>query len=219
MSYRHFLGMKSLVCAAVISLPCMAETDVGPQRIINVNAASTRTEGQFQLTQNSATPTLAVPKQDVDFDNTTSYSVGGGVESYQARFMLEYYYTQADVDALNLATGTVAAEQKSQALYYSGYWVPDILYGVKGILGLGVGYAEQKFNVPQYSQIKDEGLTYKFSAGLEYGLIKHLSIYAAVEQIYFKDQEDTVTASSDEAVAFVTNNEQTRYAIGVNFRF
>lgn len=189
-----------------------------PKRVISLNIASVDTSGDYGSSN-------GIPKTALDYASTTGYSIGWGIEDRDTRFMLEYYLSQAKVESPPFPVGNGQSQLKIQSLFYSGYWVPNILWGVKGILGAGIGYSEQTLNNVQLGEFSDRGWSFKASAGLEYSVMPNFSVYTLAEGLYHDDIKDSVsfpaegTASAGVADRTLSGSEQLRIALGINFRY
>lgn len=153
-------------------------------------------------TLNFAFGQTAVEADGLSLDDTTLLSLGWGVQHKQARFVLEYYHATTD-------TSDGSTELATDALYYSGYWLPTLYRGVKGVLGAGLGYAQQ--DASGAIDGKEGDFSYKLSVGLEYQVFPRLSVYGVFEQLNLGDMRDET--------AIITGTEQQRLALGVNYYF
>lgn len=206
-------------------ITCNSAADVIPDAdgavsVISVNVGSTDTSGKYSFNSNSDTTNTPL-----DYASSTGLSLAWGIEDTSGRFMLEYYYSDAEVESPPFAQQGGLPHLKTHSLFYSGYWVPNIFWGIKGILGAGIGHSIQTLTHTQLPELEDHGWSLKTSAGLEYAVMGRLSVYALAEGILIHDMEDRVNHTSDNASTTkavkrsISGNEQVRLSLGVNFRF
>lgn len=213
---------------AALALSCSAAAQTaerGASRVLTLNLASVDPSSNYQLTPQANESGVSGVDQALSFASTEGITLGFGIEDRGGRFMLEYYYANSDIEAPPFAVTDDTATHRTHTLFYSGYWVPDIYWGLKGILGAGIGYGEQTLTNTQAGDLEDRGWAYKFSGGLEYALLQNLSIYGLIERIYFDDLYDQVSVAGQGDSAAVSSrrqlqdSEQTRMALGINYRF
>lgn len=208
---QKWMATALLVCISGNSVAeAIAES---PQYVLSVNIGSADMSGDFGT---RAGESISQTPFDVSSDN--SYSVALGIENTKARAMLEYYVTETGFDSAPLTAG----ELKTESIFYSGYWVPEIYRGIKGILGGGIGYSRHALDNIGPDNLKESDWAFKVSAGLEYGPLPNLSIYALADLMFHEGVNDYVTQDATPPVVIqrtISSLEQTRLAFGINFRF
>lgn len=220
MTSTDYCKWTTVILTACLSCNSLADVTADEAvRIATINVGSVETSGDYRFTTDSTT---GAP---LEYESSLGLSVAMGIEDGSGRFMLEYYYADPKIELPPFAVDEGSPRMKTHSIFYSGYWVPDILWGVKGILGAGIGYSHQTLTNAQLAELEDHGWSLKASAGLEYAVIKNLSVYALAEGIFLHDMEDrvdytaegsTVEGTADRAVR---GNEQVRLALGINLRY
>lgn len=220
MSTRFSQWITALV-AGLASCHSLAQAVVDePQRVISFNLGSADTSGTY-----SSVTTTSAREVDLDYASSPGFAIAWGIEDERGRVLLEYYRSDVEVESAPFAASGGAPELQVQSIFYSGYWVPDIYWGIKGILGAGVGYSEQSLDNARMGEIRDGGLSFKASVGLEYALFKTLSVYLLAESIYLGDVEDRVNLPSSGGTGggiteiTIDGNKQERLALGINWRY
>lgn len=207
----HFPKWTIALAAALVSSHSLAETvAVDPSYVVSINLSTLETSGDYGLSTDEASGHSAL-----DYASSTGYSLGWGIEDQSGRFMLEYYYSAVDIQSPPFEIASDRSRLKTHSLFYSGYWVPNIVWGVKGILGAGIGYSEQTLENAQLGKLRDRSLSVKASVGLEYAVVNRLSIYALAEGLFYGDVKDEAGGAD----RMLSDNEQLSYALGVNFRY
>lgn len=217
---------SSLVATLLVSCSALAQpaTEL-PNRVLSLNLANIEASARYRLSAEQNELGITSSDADVGFASAEGAALAWGIEDGNGRVMLEYYYSDINLDYTPFASTGGTPSLQTHGLFYSGYWVPDIYWGVKGILGGGIGYAEQTLKNAQPDDLSERGWAYKFSGGLEYALIRNLSLYLLVERIHFNDINDNVELSGADDPATVAarrelqDNEQTRVGLGINFRY
>lgn len=206
------------ILATCISCNAIAENVVDKTRyVLGVNAGSVDTSGDFGLRVNDN-----ISESTLNISSETGYSVGWGIENSSARFMLEYYVTEADIESPSFNAGNATAVWETESMFYSGYWTPDIYWGIKGILGAGIGYSRHTLSNATPAKMKESDWAFKASAGIEYGVIRHLSIYALAEQLFHSSVGDYVADNGTPPVVSqrsFSGLEQSRLSFGINYRY
>lgn len=217
----HISKWAAALLTTFISCNALAEV-VTPRSaaVISVNVGSTDTSGTYGFSGGESAQEV-----DLDYESGIGLALGWGVEDGNARFMLEYYHARADIDSPPFAVSNGSPRLEIQSLFYSGYWVPDIYWGIKGILGAGVGYSRQTLDNAALGKLSDHGWSFKASAGLEYAVINNLSVYVLAEGLFHDEIEDRVSYTAEGSTT-VTNaeraidgSEQLRFGLGINLRY
>lgn len=197
-----------------ISCGSIADDVVEPPRhVLGLNTGSTDTSGDFSSRTNGDTSQSAF-----DVSSDTSYAVAWGIENTKARVMLEYYVTETNIESLSPGN----AELKTESIFYSGYWIPNIYWGIKGILGGGIGYSRHTLSNVALGNMKESDWSFKASAGVEYGVLRNLSIYALADLLFHSSVGDYVTPNATPPAVTqrtISGLEQSRLSFGVNFRY
>lgn len=221
MTSIDYCKWTTVVLTACLSCNSLADvTTNDTARIATINVGSVETSGDYRF--NSGSSNTGAP---LEYESATGLSLGFGIEDGSARFMLEYYYADPKIALPPFTADEGNPRMKTHSLFYSGYWVPDILWGVKGILGAGIGYSHQTLTNAQLAELEDHGWSLKASAGLEYAVMKNLSVYALAEGIFLHDMEDQVDYTAEGATVegtadrAIRGNEQVRLALGINLRY
>lgn len=207
----------------MLPVAAMAEVNTDlTQLVVSINAGSYDTSTDFRMASASnveedSPPTIAEGALDLSSD--TGYSLAAGIENSRMRIMLELYHSEAPVNASPLVVGAGASELETRSIYYSGYWLPDIYWGIQGILGAGIGYSRHYLTGNLVDELKDGGWSLKASAGLEYGINSSLSVYGLAEMMFHKDLEEQWSSQTTDYEFIFSGHEQTRLAVGLNYRF
>lgn len=152
----------------------------------------------------------------VSLGSGESFVLGWGVANKSSRFLLEYYYSAVDA-------GESDSLDKS-SLFYSGYWTPILPYGFSAIAGVGLGITYINLSGDDdlgTSALKDNGLEYKLSLGLEYRLNEKIEFYGLFEKIYGDEYSDkyTPTGGGAQLAAKFKDDDQSRFSLGVNYYY
>lgn len=216
---NHSYQWAAALLATFMSCNSSAEVVVHePMRVLSVNVASVDTSGDYGSSN-------GVQEAALEYASATGYAIAWGIEDRNTRFMLEYYLSQANVESPPFAVENGQSQLEVHSLFYSGYWVPDIIWGVRGILGAGIGYSEQTLSNMQLGELSDRGWSFKASAGLEYAVLPNFSVYTLAEGLFHDDIEDSVSvqaedmASTGVADRSLSGSQQLRIAVGINFRY
>lgn len=209
---QKWMATALLACISGNSLAADAVAEP-PRYVLSVNTGSADTSGDFGTRAGEN-----ISQSAFDVSSDTSYSVAWGIENSKARVMLEYYVTETEFDSAPLASG----ELKTESIFYSAYWIPDIYWGIKGILGGGIGYSRHALSNIGPDNLKESDWAFKVSAGLEYGPLPNLSIYALADLMFHESVGDYTTLDATPPVVLqrtISGLEQSRLAFGINFRF
>ncbi len=154
--------------------------------------------------------------ESLNFDSGTSVALGWGVGSETSRFMFEFYSSSIDFNS--------SESLDKSSVFYSGYWTPTLLFGIKGIVGGGVGVSY--IELPERASLgspkfKNRGVEYKLSLGLDYQLNPKIGFYTLVEHIRGDDYTDSYLAADGETakVAAFADDDQVRASVGLTFSF
>lgn len=156
--------------------------------------------------ENPVTTTTVLNNEESDL-----IAISWGVTDETARFVFEYYYQNMDLEGL-------PAEYTKHAIYYSGYWTPNLyLPRLRGILGAGIGGAELSLSSEDslVDDFKDREFQYKLTAGLEYRLNKAIAIFGTYEQHYTRKYSHW----AERRQVDVKDGDQTLVQIGLTARF
>lgn len=211
------------VASLLISCSALADPERLTNQVISINYSSIENSGSYRVTPYADNDEVAVDAE-LEYSSEAGPALGWGIEQRNSRFMLEYYRSASDIEAAPFPVADATAERELQSVFYSGYWIPDIYWGLKGIVGAGVGYSEQTLNSSQ-GKFRERGWSYKISAGLEYAVLNNLSLYVLAENVFLREVDDEISISSGEGMTAVNamraldEGEQTRLGLGVNFRF
>ncbi len=222
---RKSLTFSLFTCLLPLAAVAEATEVVGETThwVAGFNVGSYDTSSDYRFTHatsvdgETSAPTIAEGALDLPSD--TGYSLAAGIENGTMRIMLELYHSEVSVNASPLVFDGGASELETRSLYYSGYWLPDIYEGIKGILGAGVGYSRHYLSGNLVDELKDGGWSLKASAGLEYAINGRLSVYGLAEKMFHKDLEEQWSAETNNFTFAFSGHEQTRLAIGLNYRF
>ncbi len=192
--------------------------------VLGFNVGSYDTSVDYRFTHATSVDGVAgaptVTEGALDLPSDTGYSLAAGIESSTLRIMLELYHSDVSVNASPLAFDGAASELETRSIYYSGYWLPDIYWGIQGILGAGVGYSRHYLSGNLVAdELKDGGWSLKATAGLEYGINSRLSVYGLAEKMFHKELEEQWSTGTNNFTFSFSGHEQTRLAIGLNYRF
>lgn len=191
-----------------------------PAAVLSVNIGSTDTKGAYGFNDGES-----IQEADLEYASSIGLALGWGIEDRNARFMLEYYHARPELESPPFAVDDGDSRLQIQSLFYSAYWVPNIYWGIKGILGAGVGYSKQTLDNAQLGKLSDHGWSFKASAGLEYAVINNLSVYVLAEGLYHDDIEDRVdytvegSTTVTSAERAIDGSEQLRFGLGINLRY
>lgn len=211
------IPIRKLIASALltgVSCSSIADAVIEPPRyVLGGNIGSMDTSGDYGSRTDGS-----IDKSPLDVSSDTGYSIAWGIENNTARVMLEYYATEADIESTPLETGQL----KTESIFYSGYWIPDIYWGIKGILGAGVGYSRHTLSNVARRNMKESDWSFKASAGLEYGVHRNLAIYALADRLFHSSVGDYLTENGTPPVVTqrtLSGLEQSRLSFGINFRY
>ena len=218
--YTDFAKWTAGLLMAFVSVNSLAEvTRDLPRQVIGVSFGSVDTSGDYRFSGASSSAAA------IDFASSPSYSLVWGIEDANARFAFEYYHAEAEIESPPFDVTGAPAELITQSLFYSGYWTPGIRWGIRGILGAGIGYSQHQLNNTTLTELEEQSWSLKASAGLQYGITRMLSVYGMAENIIHDDLEDRVTypavgdTPGGTAGRSISGNKQLRVAVGLNIRF
>lgn len=215
--------LGTAVAGLLISCSALAQPEQSTFQVISVSYSTIEDSGRYRLTPDGASSALPIDAE-LEYDSAAGAALAWGIEQNNSRFMLEYYRSASDIESAPFPTSDAVAERELQSIFYSGYWVPTIYWGLKGIVGAGVGYSQQTLNSSQGS-LRERGFSYKISAGLEYAVVNNLSVYILAENVFLREVDDEIAVAAGETTAAFSANraledgEQTRLGMGINFRF
>jgi hypothetical protein len=199
-------SMKAMLAAGLL---CLAVQSNATEALLTLSiGGQSADEGTFSVSGQSA-------QEVVTFDSGESIAIGWGVGDDNAKFLFEYYYSSIDINSLE--------SLDKSSLFYSGYWTPELYFGIKGVLGAGVGitYIDLPRSGAGSTAFKDRELEYKFSIGLEYQLCKSVGVYGLYERIYGNEYSDTYLLAGDAGVAtaLFDDSDQSRISLGISYTY
>lgn len=181
-------------------------------------------------TQEGAEPDAS--QLSLSYDNGQFYTIAAGVQERNIRVMVEFYRTElnisipetapADEDEEQAPELATSHERTTQLLYYSGYWRPEIIWGVRAVAGAGIGWGQQRLNWgsgEDRQRFSARGWSGKLSLGLEYQVTPRLGVYALAESISFNSltEEEQTAASNDQFR--LDRTSQNQFGFGIHYLF
>lgn len=165
----------------------------------------------------------------LSYESGQFLTLGAGVQDGSARVMLELYRTDMDISRVGPAPDEDDAEsepdlssnqeRQTYLLYYSGYWRPEIIWGIHAVAGAGIGWGQQRLSWGEdedRERVSARGWSGKLTLGLEYQINPRLAIYASAETIRFtnltRSSYNTLEQPGGSDAAEIVINE--RYSIG-----
>ena len=162
--------------------------------------------------------------------DSDSLQLTWGVADPNARFLLEYYYQQADMeelvnnvppnpDAEPVPDYVAATDYTKHMLFYSGYWTPKLYFnGLHGVVGAGIGasYLQLESDSDRIGDdFDDVQEQFKVTVGIEYWY-KNISVFGRVEKhftgAYSHRGDDGTTTRFDDG-------DQDTVLLGIGGRF